>query len=77
MRNIGHAEYGGSRKTVGHQVDDISEAAFDPETPRSFPLDFPSWGDAQGALIGIPFMAGAFAVTILVQQAALRLSVHF
>ncbi|MCC3861057.1 hypothetical protein [Pseudemcibacter aquimaris] len=51
-------------EALGHQVDDIHEAFYDPKTPRMFPLDYASWGDAQGVLIAAPFMAGAFAVTI-------------
>lgn len=49
---------------LGHQVDEINQAFYDPETPRTFPLDYASWGDAQGVLIAAPFMAGAFAVAI-------------
>lgn len=52
-------------KAVGHKVDNILEAANDPDTPRSFPLDHASWGDAQGVLIAAPFLAGAFAMTIM------------
>ena len=52
-------------KTLGHQVDDISAVSDDPQTPRSFPLDNASWGDAQGVLMGAPFTAAAFAVAIL------------
>ena len=49
---------------LGHNVKDIFETSNDPDTPRGFPLDHASWGDAQGVLIAGPFLAGAFAVTI-------------
>ncbi len=52
-------------EAVGHKVDDMYVATNDPDTPRSFPLDHASWGDAQGVLIAAPFLAGAFAVTIM------------
>ena len=51
-------------QVLGHQVDDIYAASNDPNTPRSFPLDYASWGDAQGVLMAVPFLAGAIAVTI-------------
>ncbi|MBT5074938.1 MAG: hypothetical protein HOJ34_01640 [Kordiimonadaceae bacterium] len=51
-------------RALGHQVDDIYATSNDPETPRSFPLDNASWGDAQGVLLAAPFLAGAFSVTI-------------
>lgn len=49
---------------LGHEVNDVFEAADDPNTPRIFHHDHASWGDAQGVLLAIPFLAGAFAVTI-------------
>lgn len=58
---------------LGHQVNDIHDAFYDPKTPRSFPLDYASWGDAQGVLIAAPFMAGAFAVIIFGASTGLSL----
>lgn len=51
-------------EALGRQVDDIYEVTGNPNTPRSFHIDYASWGDAQGILIGAPFFAGAFGVSI-------------
>ncbi len=51
-------------KQLGHKLKSIRETEDDPEIARSIPLDMPSFGDAQGVLIGAPAYVGAISMAI-------------